>query len=145
MYPHNYPAHFLPRLCFLLLVVLLFVPITGYGQTVEKQDESACGLVRSDLVFLYIEVEDKNGRSLADLSVKQFVVYEDGVKQFLDLMEKLEVFEAGKNRVRYRLGYYSTNDKLDGAFRVIQVQALTENDDKVKGIYWPIGYFAKKP
>jgi hypothetical protein len=140
---HNYFAYHLFRFCFLFVVVLLFTPIIGSGQTSENQVELGCRLA-VDLVYVYVEVEDESGRRLSDLNKDQFVIYEDGVKQSLEFLRQQEGVAAGKTRVRYKLGYYPTNDKQDGLFRLIQIQVLTENDNKVKGLYWPIGYFATR-
>ena len=144
MQPRNYLAHRLFRFCFLLVVVPMFIPIAGFGQTREKQTESDHTVICTTyLISINVEVEDESGHPISDLNKDQFAIYEDGVEQSIESLQRQDV-EIGKTRVRYTLSYFPTNDKEDGTFRLIQVRVLTENNNKVKGIYWPIGYFAKR-
>lgn len=141
----NSLAHPLFRFHLLLIGILLFVPTTGFGQAREKQVDSDCAVICTTyLISIQVEVEDESGHLLSDLNKDQFVIYEDGVKQSLEYLKRQELTLAGRSRARYELGYYPTNDKQDRTFRRIQVQVLPDERTKVKGVYWPIGYFARE-
>jgi len=78
-----YRKHFYPFLFAALLSVFVLAPI--YAQDVDEVIRT-----ESSLVQLNIGVVDKQGRPITSLTQKDFVVYEDGVKQSIQHFEPVD-------------------------------------------------------
>lgn len=145
---HHQPIHLNRHLCSLVLCVsvcLLTFSAIGFGQTKTSltEEEFTCGLAPPELVFVQVEIVDKSGAPMPNLKASDFLIWENGVKQTLDQIKAQKAVIAGKERIWYRVGYYSTNDKLDGTFRVIRIDVKEREEKGLSGSYWPSGYFAK--
>jgi hypothetical protein len=126
---------------------LLIFSAAGVGQTTTsptKKEPVRSLVISADLITIQIEISDKAGKSVVNLKASDFLIWEDGVKQTPDLIEEQKVTIAGRERVWYRVGYYSTNDKQDGAFRVIRIDVREREEKELSGSYWPNGYVAKR-
>jgi hypothetical protein len=97
------------------------------------------------LVFVYVEMEDELKRPVGNLKHDAFLVYEDGDKQVIITFEEKDIFIFGLKRTIYRIGYYPTNDKLDGSLRVIKIELAAEEIRKLRGRYYPASYHANIP
>jgi Ca-activated chloride channel homolog len=84
---HHLRTLFILALCGLLLAYAVAALMPAAARTADDQDQR--GRIRSEvtLVSLLASVLDKDGRPATDLTADQFEVYEEGVKQ------KIEVFE----------------------------------------------------
>ena len=100
---------------------------------------------RTNLVVVDVKVTDPAGNSIDGLGARDFVVMEDGVAQTISTFEyqKLATPAGTPNAPTsyYLLGYYSSNDKVDGQFRKIQV--IDKNDTTAK-LEYRTGYYANK-
>jgi hypothetical protein len=129
------------------IACLLAFSAAAFGQTVSNpsKEEPVCSLVvGNELIAFQIEIVDKAGTPITNLKAADFLIWEDGVKQTPDHIKEQKVIIAGKERTWYRVGYYSTNDKLDGTFRVIRIDVQEREGRELSGSYWPNGYFAKR-
>lgn len=134
---HHLPCHPVCRLSGIilcLLVCLLSFSAKGFGQTV----------ISNELITVQVEIVDKTGVPVTNLKASDFLILEDGVKQTPDHVKEQKVAVVGKVRIWYRVGYYSTNDKLDGTFRAIRIDVQKRQEKGLSGLYWPNGYFAKR-
>lgn len=117
-----------------LLVCLLAYSAKGFGQTV----------ISNELITVQVEIVDKTGAPVTNLKADDFLIWEDGAKQTPDLIKEQKVVVAGKERIWYRVGYYSTNDKRDGTFRAIRIDVEEREEKGLSGSYWPNSYYAKR-
>ena len=142
--PNNQRPYRLAARVLRLLACGLIFSATGLGQTeLTPNDELVCGLSPAKLSVVWVEITDASGVPVAGLKADDFLVWEDGVKQTLDLLKQQEIVLAGRTKLVYHLGYYSTNNRLDGAFRSIRLDLPGKEERKLKGLYWPTGYFAR--
>ena len=131
-------------LCLLVCLLSFSFPALGQTKNNPKEEESTCGLVSPELVFIQVEIVDKTGAPVTNLKADDFLIWEDGAKQTTDLVKAQKVVIAGKERIWYHVGYYTTNDKLDGTFRAIRIDVQEREEKGLSGSYWPNGYFAKR-
>lgn len=68
---------------------VLTTPVPSVEPTIEEEDEKI--VVETELVNLNVRVVDRNNRSIANLSQRDFTVYEDNVPQKIEFFSKSEV------------------------------------------------------
>src|SRR6516225_742982 len=69
------------RKALLILLLLPLCSMTGWAGQEPRQDKDDTIRLRSDLVSLNASVVDSRGHAIGELDVRDFEVYEDGVKQ----------------------------------------------------------------
>jgi hypothetical protein len=129
----------------ILLSLLFSTTVLGQTTTNESDDDAVCGLRPAELVFVQVEIEDDLGRQVENLKHEAFIVYEDDARQEIITFEEKEILIFGRRRAIYRIGYYSTNDKLDGSLRIIKIELIAQELRKLRGRYYPVSYLANIP
>jgi hypothetical protein len=138
--------------CCLTTVFVLLASVANLGQTQNQstpvrgnEDEAEIGCVlqfSTRLVIVEVEVIDRSGDCVLNLSHNDFLVYEDRKKQEVEYCSEAEILETGIFPIKYTIGYYPPNEIRDGAFRSIRVKV---RDAKARGMrvsYYPEWYFA---
>lgn len=135
----------------LVLSILIFLS-PGFGQTQNQppssqssktEPEFFCGLRHPEAVTVDVEVTDKRGRFVSGLNYRDFIVYEDNLKQPIDFFTEEEVLISGRTVIKYNIGYVSRNEERDGKYRSIRVETREGKSRKPKVFSSPNGYFAK--
>jgi hypothetical protein len=91
-----------------------------------------------------IHVSDETGNAVDDLTVHDFVVYEDRVKQQIVLWAADGDLNEEGRQPGYQLAYYPVKHEFNGEFRRIQVRVRAEGKGRLRVRYSPRGYFADK-
>jgi hypothetical protein len=112
-------------------------PQSGKADDIPEVD---CGILRTDVVIIEIEVKDKHETFVPFLTQTDFVIYEDGVKQTIAYFKQVKESDTGA--VRYKVGYYPTNRRWSGEYRDIRVKMRGSRKLGLRVIYHPTGYFA---
>ena len=79
-------------------------------------------------VYIDVEVKDRKGMAVPNLSRKNFRVYEDGVRQEVSAFMQVGEQSDGK----YTLLYYPTNIRFDGLRRKVQVGTRANEGRKLR-------------
>src|SRR5215467_3343569 len=129
----------LMTVCWTCLMALLVILISA-----GKSDSSAIIRLSTNLVIVEVEVNDRYGKYVSDLTHNDFIIYEDDTEQKIDFFTRGEVSDRDGVHIRYTIGYYPTNSKRDGQLRSIRVK-LRKGKNRGKEIrYYPENYFAPK-
>lgn len=96
------------------------------------------------MTVVEVEVEDKQGKKVSDLSKDDFIVCEDGVRQELQFWQRRGALETESKQAAYKMGYFPSNQVFNGKFRKIRVEARTKDERKLRVKFSPEGYYAKK-
>ena len=118
------------------IIFLFSLPVLAQTGTTNDDDET-CKLIRPEPVYVWVTVES----ATSQLSEKEFYLTENGQKQTLVFW--LQLPQNKKNITRYKIGYYSTDERLDGKIRNIQVTVKTKEGKPYDIQYWPQKYRAK--
>ena len=89
----------------------------GTAQKATGKDEFMACPSTVLVVYIDVEVKDRKGNAVPNLSRKNFRVYEDGVPQEVSALMQVGAQSDGK----YTLLYYPTNIRFDGLRRKVQV------------------------
>ena len=121
------------------------LPATGFGQTpIDKsEDKSVCELIDTELIFVQFEIRDPLGRPILNLERGDILLFEDDVKQYIEILEKASIGGFGSRRVIYKVAYYPTNNKYDGSFRSIKVKLRENVNSELKDWSFETGYRAR--
>jgi hypothetical protein len=111
------------------------------GSDNEVKGKIACRLGWS-MVLVEVEVKDRSGNCVLDLSHNEFLVSEDHKRQTIEFCSGEETSEPGVFPIKYTVGYYSTNYVRDGGFRSIRVKVRDGKNKGLKVSYYPEWYFA---
>jgi len=108
-----------------LLVTMSPLTLVAAPQAASAESD-ATGLysVTNALVIADVTVRDANGEDIGGLTAGDFGISEDGVAQTISVFESQKLVTAppeSKVRSYYILGYYTTNLKMDGAYRKLNV------------------------
>src|SRR6185437_486149 len=97
----------------------------------------------SRLVVQTVYVRGGNGDNIEGLSANDFTIFEDGAAQKIMSFgfERLPQPRDGVSSY-YTLGYYTSNNQMDGAFRRVQVICPKEPSARVE---FRQGYYAGRP
>jgi hypothetical protein len=79
-------------------------------------------------VYIDVEVKDRRGKAVPNLSRKNFRIYEDGVPQEVSAFMQVGAQSDGK----YTLLYYPTNIRFDGLRRKVQVGTRANEGRKLR-------------
>jgi|SoiMethySBSTD1v2_1073268.scaffolds.fasta_scaffold1669779_2 hypothetical protein len=82
-------------------------------------------------VYIDVEIKDRKGMAVPNLSRKNFRVYEDGVRQEISAFMQVGEQSDGK----YTLLYYPTNIRFDGLRRKVQVETQANEGRKLRGSF----------
>jgi hypothetical protein len=136
----------------LTTVFVLLASVPNLGQTQnqstlgrgnEDEAEIACGLQMSTrLVIVEVEVKDRSGNCVFNLSHNDFLVYEDRKKQEVAFCSAEEILETGIFPIKYTIAYWPPNEIRDGTFRSIRVKVRDAKDKGITVRYCPEWYFA---
>jgi len=100
----------------------------GTAQKAPGKDEfMACPSTVLE-VYIDVEVKDRKGKAVANLSRENFRVYEDGVRQEISAFMQVGAQSDGK----YTLLYYPTNIRFDGLRRKVQVGTRANEGPKLR-------------
>lgn len=93
--------------------------------------------VSTNLVIETVTVSGRNGNRIEGLQAGDFILTEDGVAQTISIFEfqKLDALSY------YILGYYTSNQNVDGRFRKVQI---TLKDNASDTLAYRPGYYADK-
>jgi TonB family protein len=115
------------------------------GAEPQNADIVTMGTLRTSgkLVIVDVVVKDDSGKSIDGLNASDFAITEDGVTQPIGIFEfqELRNVRGTQNSASnyYILGYYTSNQNMDGKFRRIQV--ALHNNPTAK-IDFRTGYYA---
>jgi TonB family protein len=95
------------------------------------------------LVMEAVTVSDKNGSNIEGLKANDFAITEDGVAQTVSVFEfqKLATKPQGTQdslSSYYIVGYYPTNQNVDGKYREIKI---TGKDETMAKLNYRVGYY----
>jgi len=98
------------------------------------------------LVIANVIVPDLNGKNIEGLRFSDFAVTEDGVAQSIEVFEFQKLTGASKGpqdsvSSYYIVGYYTTNQNVDGKYRKIQI---TRKGDTLARLNYRNGYYADR-
>lgn len=79
-------------------------------------------------VYIDVEVKDRKGKAVPNLSRKNFRIYEDGVPQEVSALMQVGAQSDGK----YTLLYYPTHIRFDGLRRKVQVGTRANEERKLR-------------
>jgi TonB family protein len=103
----------------------------------------------TSLVVVDAFVLDKNGKTVEGLGAEDFVLTEDGKPQNISVFEFQKLTMDGVPQgpqppvsSYYILGFYTTNQNMDGTYRRIK---LSSKADTVAKLDFRAGYYANKP
>ena len=107
-------------------------PASANPQATAQFSPRAHHVVTTALVIVDATVKDQNGRTIDNLAANDFVVLEDDRTQHISVFE----FQQGPSNY-YVLGYYTTNNKLDGSYRktAVMLKNVTAKVDYRAGYY----------
>jgi hypothetical protein len=105
----------------------------GTDRKATGQDKSIdCWYSASDIylfdIYVDVEVKDRRGNGVPSLSRKNFVVYEDDVRQDILSLRRTDGPSGGK----YSLHYKPTNSMFDGKMRKVRIEARTSDGSKLR-------------
>jgi len=93
------------------------------------------------LVMETVTVSDRNGKTVEGLKASDFAVTEDGVAQTVSVFEFQKVAGTQDSVSSYYIvGYYPTNQNVDGKFRQI---GITGKGDSMVKLDYRAGYYAR--
>ena len=99
----------------------------GTAQKAPGKDEFyACPYSVLEM-YIDVEVKDRKGKAVPNLSRKTFRVYEDGVRQEISAFMQVGAQSDGK----YTLFYLPTNIRFDGLRRKVQVGTRANEGSKL--------------
>lgn len=81
------------------------------------------------MVLVEVDVKDHRGQVVTDLSHKDFIVIEDGVRQEVMFLRAQDKKDENQEGFQYKLGFEPINDNFDGKFRRVRV-AIQANADR---------------
>jgi hypothetical protein len=134
------------------LLVFLSICIPIFGQGAGDQTKSSPGQVddsqpviicSTNLVIVEIEVQDGYRWPVSNLTKNDFVVFEDGNEQEIQLFQQETAPNTEGPQGHYEIGYYPPSK--DGEFKRVRVRFRNTNDAKNNGlrlIHSPKGYYA---
>lgn len=125
------------------LTVRAQTPQSPRTEDAAQRPDIVCALVTYS-VTVAVAVFDQAGREVTSLRHTAFQVYEDGIKQQVDWLYVDEVRSIWGKQTIYKLGYHSTNERLDGALRSIRVDVQTEDGQKLWPRFYPSSYYANE-
>jgi hypothetical protein len=103
----------------------------GTAQNATGKDEIiACRFSVLD-IYVDVEVKDQRGKVVPNLDWKNFLVYEDGVRQ--DIYAFMQVGEQPNGK--YLLYYLPTNPVFDSKRRKVRIEARTTDGRKLRVSY----------
>ena len=133
------------------VLVLTVAPLTMVAAAQSATpDANAKPMTRfsaqAGLVIEAVKVTDQNGKTVEGLSANDFVVMEDGAQQTIHIFEfqKLAAQPQGSAdslSSYYLLGFYPTNQNVDGNFRRIKINSTR---DAVAKLDYRPGHYADK-
>ena len=121
--------------CILLLFLSFLPPLLVLApKPIGAQNQSRSGKEKRDddlivcpvhVAFVTVIVRDGEGKEVRDLSKDGFKVYEGGAEKVIDFWHRREVSANGESSMRYEIGYYPADEKLDDSNRRIKVEAAS--------------------
>ena len=96
-----------------LTVILLSAPLAHFSSsaqsnlksTIKEQNESSPIICdHTCMTIVSVRVPGKNGKKATDLQRADFTIYENGVKQEIDIM-RVESSEKSGSQTVYKIGY----------------------------------------
>ena len=101
---------------------------TGTAQkSTDKDGVIACRFSALD-ISVDVEVKDRGGKAVSNLGLKNFLVYEDGVRQDIWDFRQVGAPSDGK----YLLYYEPTKPVFDGRRRKVRIEARTTDGRKLR-------------
>jgi hypothetical protein len=91
-----------------------------------------------------VNVTDRQGKEIADLTKDDFIIYEDGVKQILDFWKRNAGPDRQADQPMYEVGYLPNTRHFRGEWRKIRIVVRNQDERKLKVEFTPKGYYAKK-
>jgi hypothetical protein len=129
--------------CFLIFT-LCTLTNTGFAQSVElaksKYNDVICACAYS--IAVGINLLQKPREEPNNVNKDSFKIYEDGVLQEIEYFFVNDDEVTKKIGYRYKIGYASTNSKMDGSFRKIRVTFKMKRMRMIKVQLSSKGYFA---
>jgi hypothetical protein len=100
------------------------------GTAQKATDEDGIIACRFSVLDIYVDVEvkDRRGKAVPYLDWKNFLVYEDGVRQDISAFMQVGATSDGK----YLLYYWPTNPAFDGRRRKVRIEARTTDGRKLR-------------
>jgi hypothetical protein len=95
------------------------------------------------MVMVQIEVTDRDGNDVADLTKNDFTIYEDGIKQEVQYWKNAGP-DKQNDQLRYELAYYPPGFRLDGEWRKIRAAVHRKDNEKLNVQFTPKGYYMYK-
>jgi len=96
------------------------------------------------MAVVRVEVTDRQGKEITDLTKNDFIIYEDGVREELQYWKR----NVGTNRQPdesiYEAGYLPDTRHFRGEWRKIRIEVRKQDERKLKVRYSPNGYYARK-
>ena len=118
----------------LSLLVLAPLPVVAQNQSRPEKDKKDDDLILCPVhvVLVTVVVRDGDGKEVTDLRKDDFKVYEDGDEKVIDFWHRREVSANGESSIRYEIGYYPVDEKLDDSKRRINVEIAAKGKVKYK-------------
>jgi hypothetical protein len=123
-----------------LLAPLAILFVSAFQCAAQSQDQAGTAQKAADKdgiiacpsslleVYIDVEVKDRKGKAVPNLSRENFRVYEDGVRQEISAFRQVGAQSDGK----YTLFYYPTNIRFDGRRRKVQVGTRANEGSKLQ-------------
>jgi hypothetical protein len=118
------------------------LPQAPTGTRQEEQEEDGA-LPLTTLVMVRVEVSDRHGKAVADLSEEDFAVYENGIKQRVFVVERGPAEATGLGPNQYRVGYIFKG-KPDGTYRKVRVVVRKKRMPGLRVKSSPDGFIAQE-
>lgn len=130
------------------LVVLMSICTAGFGQQqAQRPDDEAkimCGLtLATTLEIVQVQVRDGYSWPVSDLTLNNFIVFEDGKEQPIAFFRQKNVPGTEESAGEYEIGYFPPT--RDGEFKKVRVRFRHTRDAKDRGLrlsHYPRGYYS---